>query len=48
MYNSTSGTIDSYDDYDIQNGSYEYAIKVVLNDGTESPISKLISVKINR
>ena len=48
MYNSTSGRINSYDDYDIQNGNYEYAIKVVLNDGLESPLSKLISIKINK
>ncbi len=48
MYSSTAGSINSYDDYDIQTGNYEYAIKVVLNDGTESPISKLISIKIKR
>ncbi len=48
MYSSTAGSINSYDDYDIQTGNYEYAIKVVLNNGTESPISKLISINIKR
>lgn len=48
MYDSTPGKINSYNDYNIQKGNYEYAIKVVQNDGTESRISKLISIKITK
>ncbi len=48
MYDSTPGKINSFNDYNLQKGDYEYAIKVVQNDGTESPLSKLISIKITK
>ena len=48
MYDSTPGKNNSYDDINVQKGKYQYAIKVVMNNGTESPLSKLVTVDISK